>query len=198
MNIAPVWEPHYCSGFAIPLGRKQKELHAFLSNPDLRDTPRLVIFKNAATNRAKISEFGRDVIVFQAIFHKNKSLNVPASAFTGSSITGRVEAAVPNNFRAVAEAGKSFRWLRKLDTNTPAMTATAMLIASTAGLRIIFFQVHREAGTRSFSENHSADSAGMGIRRTTCATARSKFCWLIKSAEPSTRDIAARMERSTD
>jgi len=36
-----------------------------------------------------------------------------------------------------------------------------MLVASTAGLRSMFFQVRLEAGTRSFSENHSADSAGM-------------------------------------
>src|SRR5437762_8727001 len=72
---------------------------------------------------------------------KNRSLNVPASAFTGSSITGRVEAATPNNLRAVAEPGKSFKWLTKLSTNTPAITATAMLIASTAGLRSVFFQV---------------------------------------------------------
>src|SRR5438034_8993795 len=107
---------------------------------------------------------------------KNRSLNVPASAFTGSSITGRVEAATTNNLRAVDEPGKSFKWLTKLNTNTPAITATAMLIASTAGLRSMFFQVRLEVGTRSFSENHSADSAGIEIRRTTCATAQSKFC----------------------
>src|SRR6187551_1227555 len=104
---------------------------------------------------------------------KNKSLNVPASAFTGSSITGRVEAATPNNLRAVAEPGKSFKWLTKLNTNTPAITTTAKLIASTAGLRSVFFQVRFETGTRSFSENHSADSAGIEIRPTTSATARS-------------------------
>src|SRR5262249_55493020 len=125
-------------------------------------------------------------------------LNVPASAFTGSSINGRVEAAIPSNLRAVAEPGKSFKWLAKSNTNTPAITATAMLIASTAGLRSIFFQLHLEAGTRSFSENHSADSAGMGIRRIKRATARSKFCWLVNSTEPSARDIAERMERSAN
>src|SRR2546421_13020393 len=97
---------------------------------------------------------------------KNRSLNVPASAFTGSSITGRVEAATPNNLRAGAEPGKSFTWLTKLNTNTPAITATAMLIASTAGLRSVSFQLRLEVGPRFFPENHSADSAGMGIRRT--------------------------------
>src|SRR5437773_11813322 len=56
MNKAPVWEPQYCSGFGVSLGRKQKELHTFLSNPNLRDTPRFVVFKNTTTNRVKISE----------------------------------------------------------------------------------------------------------------------------------------------
>src|SRR2546423_13913467 len=106
---------------------------------------------------------------------KTRSLNVPASAFTGSSITGRVEAATPNNLRAVAEPGKSFKWLTKLNTNTPAITATAMLIASTAGVRSVFFQVRLEAGARAFFEKHSADSAGKGIRRNTRAAARSEI-----------------------
>src|SRR5437667_7591608 len=35
------------------------------------------------------------------------------------------------------------------------MTKTAMLIASTAGLRTIFFHVHFEPTAKSFSENHS-------------------------------------------
>src|SRR5215510_4031298 len=104
-------------------------------------------------------------------------------------MTGRVEAATPNNLRAVVDPGKSFRWLTKLNTKTPAITATAKLIASTAGLRSVFFQVRFEIGTRSFSVNHSADSAGIGIRRTRRARARSKFCWLVNSAEPSARDI---------
>src|SRR5262249_48876880 len=109
-----------------------------------------------------------------------------------------MEAAIPNNLRAVTESGKSFKWLTKLNTNTPAMTATAMLIASTAGLPTIFFQVRLDAGTRAFSENHSADSAGVGIKRTRRATARTKICWLGNPAEPSARAIAERMKRSAD
>src|SRR2546421_11101933 len=91
---------------------------------------------------------------------KNRSLNVPASAFTGSSINGRVEAAIPNNLRAVAEPGKSFKWLTKLNTNTPAITATAMLIASTAGLRSVVLPVRLEAGDRAFSGKPSGGSGG--------------------------------------
>src|SRR5262249_28842543 len=81
------------------------------------------------------------------------------------------------------------KWLAKLNTNTPAITATAMLIASTAGVRSIFFQVRFEGGARAFFENHSADLAGMGIRRTKRATGRSKFCLWKNSAEPARREI---------
>src|ERR1043166_5993370 len=71
-----------------------------------------------------------------------------------------------------------------------------MLIARTAGFRAIFLHVHFGPTARSFSENHSAVSGGIGMRRTSSATARSKFCWLRNSSESSARAIAARMERS--
>src|SRR5438046_2554155 len=106
---------------------------------------------------------------------KNKSLKVPASALTGSRRTDRVEAAIVNNFRAVADPGKSFSRATNWKTSTPAITTRAIPIARTAGFRTVFFHVHLEGEMRSV-ENHSAVSGGIGITRTRAATARSKFC----------------------
>src|SRR5207244_11228339 len=96
---------------------------------------------------------------------KNKSLKVPASALTGSRRTDRVEPAIVNNFRAVADPGKSFSRPTNWKTSTPAITTRAIPIARTAGLRTVFFHVHLEGETKSLEVNHSGISSGMGMGR---------------------------------
>src|SRR6266545_832779 len=56
-------------------------------------------------------------------------------------MTDRVEPATVNNFRAVADPGKSFSRPIRLNVNTPAITTSAMLIARTAGLSKILLLV---------------------------------------------------------
>src|SRR5579884_1192258 len=127
---------------------------------------------------------------------KNKSLNVPASALTGSSTRERVDAATLNNFRALAEPGKSLMRFKKLKTKTHAITSSATATERTAGLRASFFHVHGDAAINSLFDSHWAVSAGMGMALTTAATARSKFCWVTNFSEPFARDKAERMARS--
>src|SRR4029077_18646796 len=61
-----------CAGLWITLSWKKKKLHVFFDHPDLRDSLPFLIVKHTASEGAEIGELGRDIVMGQPMFHKEK------------------------------------------------------------------------------------------------------------------------------
>src|SRR5438045_4146998 len=107
---------------------------------------------------------------------KNRSVNAPASVWSGSSMTERLEAATLKSRRALSAPGKSFKCSCTRYAKTPPITATATITAITAGLSRILRQLGFASGMRFSFANHSATCASTGMARTSFATAASNAC----------------------
>src|SRR4026207_379481 len=71
-NEPPIREIDHLISLRILFRWKEKELHSFLDDPDLRHSSHLFVIENATTQRTKLGELFRNVIMLESMFHEKQ------------------------------------------------------------------------------------------------------------------------------